>query len=383
MAEPDDTSDNPPPPEVSRDLFLAWRAPRVGRANPQVMTNPVWVWLIESKIRTYQANKPFDGPSVFAIGPGWCFDRFGQSSTVLPDGRTVLVAGEYEDYYDPDFYIYNDVVVQDPDGGIEIYGYTQAVFPATDFHSATLVGDRIILIGNLGYYVDRRYGTTQVLALDLESFSISSMQTSGPSPGWIHDHTATLAEDGRSILIERGQVDRGDDSPLVENIDDWRLHLDDWRWERLTDRQWPRWEVRRSDGEWNHLFDYQQAVWAVQSPESWANTEAYLREALGPEEYAKQTLPAKLGREPDLDLFGQLYQPPIQHEAVPDSGLAEEFKFHRVKIDGVVVRYVEDSTGVQLTVEGQLPRETLNLLTRDLVEKMTALENCACELIEL
>lgn len=379
MAESDDTSDNPPPPEVSRDLFLAWRAPRVGRGNPQMMTNPVWVWLIESKIRTYQANKPFDGPSVFAIGPGWCFDRFGQSSTTLPDGRTVLIAGEYEDYYDPDFYIYNDVVVQDPDGGIEIYGYTQAVFPATDFHSATLVGDRIILIGNLGYYVDRRYGTTQVLALELESFSISSVQTSGPSPGWIHDHNATLAEDGRSILIERGKVDRGDDSPLVENIDDWRLHLDDWRWERLTDRQWPRWEVRRSDGEFNHLSDYEQAISALRFPEIEAQVLATLQEALGPD--VKYTFRDKLGREPDLDLFGQRYKPPIQHEEVP--GSVEEFKVYRVKIDGVVVRYVEDMDGVQLTVEGQLPRETLDVLTRDLVEKMSALEFCPCELIEL
>ena len=25
---------------------------------------------------------------------------------------------------------------------------------------------------------------------------------------------------------------------LVENLDDWRLHLADWRWERLTERKW-------------------------------------------------------------------------------------------------------------------------------------------------
>ena len=31
-----------PPSEVTRELFLAWRTPRVGTANPERQTNPVW-----------------------------------------------------------------------------------------------------------------------------------------------------------------------------------------------------------------------------------------------------------------------------------------------------------------------------------------------------
>ena len=57
----------------------------------------------------------------------------GQSQTELPDGRLICVAGEHEDSYDPDFHIYNDVVVFDPSGEYEIYGYPQNVFPPTDF----------------------------------------------------------------------------------------------------------------------------------------------------------------------------------------------------------------------------------------------------------
>ena len=177
----------------------------------------------------------------------------------------VFIAGEHEDSYDPDFYIYNDTVVRHPDGRIEIFGYPREVFPPTDFHSATLVSNRIVLIGNLGSPDERRPGKTPVMILDLETLAISAAQTSGTPPGWIHDHNATLSDDGRSILIQRGKLDRGgEDKSLVENIDDWRLHLGDWRWERLTERRWSRWEVRRKDGERNHLFDYQQAVWAKQ-----------------------------------------------------------------------------------------------------------------------
>ena len=79
----------------------------------------------------------------------WCYDRHGHSLTKLPDGRFIGIAGEHEDYYDPDFFIYNDVFIHDGAGRVEIYRYPQDIFPATDFHTATLVGDQIIIIGSL------------------------------------------------------------------------------------------------------------------------------------------------------------------------------------------------------------------------------------------
>ena len=45
-------------------------------------------------------------------GPFWSWQRFGRTSTPLPDGRIIHIAGEHEDYFDPDFCIYNDVVVE-------------------------------------------------------------------------------------------------------------------------------------------------------------------------------------------------------------------------------------------------------------------------------
>ncbi|MEO8096619.1 MAG: hypothetical protein ABI811_02885, partial [Acidobacteriota bacterium] len=54
--------------------------------------------------------------------PVWCAQRFGQSLTLLPDGRAVQIAGEHEDSYARDFCIYNDVFVHEPDGTIQIYG---------------------------------------------------------------------------------------------------------------------------------------------------------------------------------------------------------------------------------------------------------------------
>ena len=92
----------------------------------------------------YVANKHFGGPSSLDAGPVWCAQRFGQTVTLLPDGRAVQIAGEHEDHYDPDFTIYNDVFVHEPDGTIRIFGYPEAVFPPTDFHTATLVEPSLI-----------------------------------------------------------------------------------------------------------------------------------------------------------------------------------------------------------------------------------------------
>ena len=68
------------------------------------------------------------------------------------------IAGEHEDFYDPDFCIYNDVFVERARRPPGIYRYPKDVFPPTDFHTATLVGDEIILIGSLGYRDLRRAG---------------------------------------------------------------------------------------------------------------------------------------------------------------------------------------------------------------------------------
>src|SRR5262249_22684232 len=128
---------------ISRETFDAWRTPRLSIENPTRLDNPLWASLVHDRINAYQVNKRFGYERERGTEPTWCFDRFGQTTTKLDDGRTIYIGGEHEDYYDPDFYIYNDVVVVAPDGTVAIYGYPRVVFPPTDFHSATLDGDRI------------------------------------------------------------------------------------------------------------------------------------------------------------------------------------------------------------------------------------------------
>ena len=154
-------------------------------------------------------------------GPFWSWERFGRTSTALPDGRVIHVAGEHEDSYDPDFCIYDDIVVDYPGGQREFYLYPEEVFPPTDFHTATLVGRDIILIGALGYQDKRIPGMTQVLRLNTSTLSIESIATTGDCPGWISRHCAEQLDE-HIILVVGGKLQTADDyidNPGVFELD--------------------------------------------------------------------------------------------------------------------------------------------------------------------
>jgi hypothetical protein len=137
--------------EVTQERYNSEKHPRRGTRNPELMDFVFWKYMIKTRQSAWKARSLF-GDAEYRHGDQvWTFDRFGMSRTKLPDGRFIFVGGEHEDFYDPDFYIYNDVIVRTPDKDILIYGYPEQTFPSTDFHSATLVGSIIYLIGCLGY----------------------------------------------------------------------------------------------------------------------------------------------------------------------------------------------------------------------------------------
>jgi hypothetical protein len=389
---------------VTPEVYAAWRAPRFGTANPECMNNPLWEWLVRTRMDPYWAAKKFNGPSSMDAGPGWCCDRMGQPFVKLPDGRLVFIAGEHEDSYDPDFYIYNDVIVHHPDGTLDIFGYPKEEFPPVDFHTATLAGDRIILIGNLGYMGERRPGHTHLAELDTVTWRVRLSEAGGEGPGWLHKHTATLADDGRSILVRGGIIDPGidDDTPLLDNLDDWRLHLDNWRWERLTRRQWPRrmaqrmdrkslalWELRnyRVLPKWS-LFDNVPAELLESDPEL-AEQIASLKEMEREEELEAARMAKRLddlGLNRDQGALARLYSPSVPHDPVPDSeDFGDEYRFNtrRLRVQGVIVRYLEEHSYIMMTVEGDLPPAVVDCLSENLRAALEKIQRVPCEVKEI
>ncbi len=339
-----------PGPEVTRELFLEWRDARRGKVSGEVMTNPVWRWLIDSNISAYRANDHFKGPGSYGGKAGWCFNRFGRTLTVLADGTKVLIGGEHEDGYDPDFFIYNDVVIAHPDGRIEILGYPEDHFPPTDFHSATLMGDELILIGNLSYPPQRRIGGTQVFAYHIGTSRFRRIETSGEVPGWISRHEARLDE-RNGIIVHGGKIDHGPDhGGYLENFDSWRLSPDDWSWERLTYQPVGRWEFVREDGEACHLF-----------PKRIARMTQLVGISCGPSDIP----------EFDGDLLDRLYDPLVPHEAVVDHDWSERTRY---VIDGVPLHFSEETRAVLLTVVGDLPSAMMESYVNEVRDRLTELE---------
>jgi ankyrin repeat protein len=173
-----------------------------GTSNPERMNHAFWVAMVNARGYPHHARAQFDDDT--DDGAIWCNDRFGQSFTELPDGRCVEIGGEHEDFYDPDFCIYNDVVVHLGNGVFDIFGYPKEVFPPTDFHTATFVDGSIYIIGSIGYAGEREYGNTPVYRLDTESFSIELLTCGGEAPGWIHNHQAKAV--GKTVLIHGGKI---------------------------------------------------------------------------------------------------------------------------------------------------------------------------------
>lgn len=263
--------------DISREIFDNQRRPRFGSGNPEKMQYEFWEWMIrgpqentvienegilgheglimrdgmlKSAYGPWRARDLFHAPANREDGPIWTFDRNGASATQLPDGRLICIGGEHEDSYDPDFYIYNDVVVFSPEDQIEVYGYPKEVFPPTDFHTATLVGDLIVIVGCLGHPDQRRVGFTPVFALDVSDYHISELKTSGDMPGWIYKHEAQLAADG-TIAIHGGEVrvdTRRGMRCMRSNVNDYAVDLHSRTWRLITKRNWRQFVIQRTDG---------------------------------------------------------------------------------------------------------------------------------------
>ncbi|MEM6777905.1 MAG: ankyrin repeat domain-containing protein [Planctomycetota bacterium] len=218
--------------KVTATEYNAGCRPRYGRSNPEIMEVPFWHEMVRAGISAYSARAQF-GDEIHVSRPTWCYSRFGVSLTELPDGRFVQIGGEHEDFYDPDFCIYNDVLVHEHGGRFQIMGYPKDVFPPSDFHTATYFGGAIYIVGGLGYQGSRRFGFTPIYRLDCHSWTIEELASTGDNPGWIYDHNARLDEDG-TLVISDGKVCRqtieGEDH--VDNEVEFTLDLSGGTWTR-------------------------------------------------------------------------------------------------------------------------------------------------------
>lgn len=204
--------------DISQAEYAAGKRRRYGQRNPEHMDEPFWQAMVHTRLPAWAARSAFDDRPRGADKPVWCNQRFGQTITSIGDGRYVEIGGEHEDWYDVDFCIYNEVIVYAEEATPLILGYPSSVFPPTDFHTATLVGDFIYIIGNLGYLEARMSGYTPVYRLDTRTWRIEGLDTTGSNPGWISRHEAVLVDEW-TILIGGGELWTADNRYLEQPAD--------------------------------------------------------------------------------------------------------------------------------------------------------------------
>jgi hypothetical protein len=125
---------------AEKPTSLALTRTRYGSAHPDRVENALWEQAMQEDWSGYHLRRHLGvklGSDHFrhdfshsayrdtTPGPFWSWQRFGRTSTKLPDGRVIHIAGEHEDSYDSDFCIYNDVVVEYPDGGREVFSLSE------------------------------------------------------------------------------------------------------------------------------------------------------------------------------------------------------------------------------------------------------------------
>lgn len=330
-------------PQITAEQYLERCKRHFGNANPERLHNPVWDWMIREGHNPYAARKSLglEGNHQLPGDPDWCFDRFGAAIVEMPGGRIITIGGEHEDYYDPEFCIYNEVIVQRGEE-IEIYGYPRSVFPPTDFHSATLVGDDIVIIGRVGYLEDRQPDTTPVFRLNTRSYQIEPVKTRGHGPAGLCHHRAAYLCDSNEIEVTGGQISRGpgDRSVSKGNFDHHRLALHDFTWRRMTDNSaWRQYKIQYESDMRHFSVD-------------WESGEALTR--LG--------YPCDLGEDDD----------------VGDTDTA-----HTMYVGGVPVRVVIKYSHVHLVFQGALAQDDIDALIEKLCEAARQGNHTITETVEL
>ncbi len=221
---------------VSYEAFQRQKYPKFGHYNAELMNCEFWKYMVETGYSAWEAREEFGCTNRLREGPIWSFLRYGMSSTSLPDGRIIYIGGEHEEFCDPDFCIYNDVIVKHPDGEVNIYTYPVDIFPPTDFHSATLVGNKIFIVGCLGHIQDRDTHETRVYCLECDNFTIQKIATTGQNPGWIYEQKAEFVEEKNCIKFEKGYLFKliGDKQTYEKNQEIFWLNLYNQEWYRAS-----------------------------------------------------------------------------------------------------------------------------------------------------
>lgn len=150
--------------------------------NPTNVSNPVWTYQVLTGLSGYDYNSLYldDIDNYCICDPNFSFERFGRSMDELMDGSTILIGGNHEDYYDPDFHVYNDVtIVTETDGvkDVTIYMYHWDVLPPLEYHQTIVDEEK--------GYIDIKCENESIYRLFLEDYHVECIKDPPKTEGHV------------------------------------------------------------------------------------------------------------------------------------------------------------------------------------------------------
>lgn len=181
-----------------------------GKSNPEIAQSNFYSEMILTNACPFKVNKQIPN-EIFEPSNEkgkkhkllWTNDRLGQLTLELNDGRVLAIGGEHEDFYDPHFCIFNDIIVHEANGDKKVLLYPYDVFPPTDFHTGTLIDDKVYIIGRMGYDIPED-GSKPVYIIDINTYEIQELKIKNTIDGCVNSHKAERVENG--IIISGGRV---------------------------------------------------------------------------------------------------------------------------------------------------------------------------------
>ncbi|MEX2217712.1 MAG: hypothetical protein WD749_03045 [Phycisphaerales bacterium] len=175
--------------------------------------------------------------------------------------------------------------------------------------------------------------------LGLDDLRIEPLPTTGAAPGWIHKHKATLDPSRGSITVRGGEIDPGDSSSgFRRNVDEFRLDFASCRWDRLTEREWRQFEIAPVEDRRDFTL------------------------SLPDEVFRPKVVPAELlSREPD----------------------DPNYLRRRIRVDEVVIEFVEDVFSIRVLVAGELPALRVDQVLEDVRRNLGEVSRLEHKVVEL
>ncbi|MCX5469717.1 hypothetical protein [Acinetobacter nematophilus] len=344
----------------------------------ELNSHEVFHWLTKSKIiwvdelQEYLQNQEFDLKEPFWVAT---HNRLGSShvsifnkyidsidiggNTAAPDWKWY----DYNDYYNPNFKIYNDVCIN-ADGlkKIELWNYPEEQFPPVYDHDTVYDKNTnlVYITGGLGSGERQKKNITEIYQLNLETKDIEHVDALGESPLCLHKHHAKM---WNYDLIEMRGGNILKNGRAIKNLYVWYFNLKTKTWLKQKHETYQHWLITSSDN--NQLFlDISREILKME------NENFYPFEFI--EEY-KQHIFKNYGYLPDYGIYPNLYRPEKQMYVSEATGYNDLYPSYACILNGQVYHCFEGYNRIEIAFQSSTSNEFQEFIIDDLKSKLKQL----------